>query len=492
MMVLVVGVVNASWIEEYQQGLYHKQPSKIYAMMQKETLKDGYKNIAFEEALSDISSQLYSQVTSEKFLNKKVVDDEFTQNFKQNIYIVSSLPIHEAKKEQEKVQDGKYYLLLSFDKKTVAPIYKAKANELSTELNSILKDYKNQKDISTKESILNTLNKKLANYEKYSLVAKLLNQTDIKKPKVKPYFIEKELRELYNITTKNIEDLVSVLAQQIKKSNIKNSIKVMLFFYSDKGTYSNFSSELQDYLEKELSKSMNITSKQNSLYKLAGNFFIKNNKLIVKATIYNSFGDIELVTMAKMKIDKKNINYYKPKLNEYSKLNEPVLNKNLDVQVRINKMTKNLLFKKGEVVNLEVKVSKEAYIYIIGNMRIKQGKQLQYLMPLNVNNDKSKYQKFIPYQNSNLWVSIGEFEVTEPLGVEVLQVFATNLNIVNNLPYTKTKLIDAEEYDVVVDKYDQILYANRSITKMRGLKLVRRNKELEKAEVVLKYSTVER
>ena len=487
-----ITMLNASWFQEFQKGLYDRNKNKIYALSQVNINQNEYKTIAFEEAISDISNQLYTQVTSEQFLNKTLHDDKLVSNFKQKIHIVSSLPIHGVTKEQESEQNGKYILLLSFDKKNVASIYKEKANELVTEINVILADYKNKKDISTKESILNTLSKKLTNYEKYSLVAKLLKQTGIKEPKIKPYFVEKELRELYNITTKNIENLVTVLAQQIKKSNIKNSIKVMPFFYEDKGVYSTFSSELKNYLEKELSKTMNITSKQDSIYKLAGNFFIKNNHIVVKATLYDSFGDIELITMAKMKINNKNIDYYKPKLNEYSNLNQPVLNTNLNIQVRMNKMTKNLLFKKGQVVNIEVKVSKEAYISIIGNMRTKQGKQIQYLMPLNENIDKIKYQKFIPYQNSNLWVSIGEFEVYPPFGVEVLQVFATNLNIANKLPYTKPKLIDGEEYDVIVDKYEQTLNANRSIAKMRGLKLANKNKELEKAEAILKFTTVKR
>ena len=264
----------------------------------------------------------------------------------------------------------------------------------------------------------------------------------------------------------------------------------MPFFYEDKGTYSSFSSEFQNYLEKELSQTLNITSNQNSLYKLSGNYFIKDNHLTIKAILYDSFGDIELVSMAKMKISKKDNKYYIPKVNEYSTLNQPILNKNLNVQVRMNKMTKNLLFKKGQTVNIEVKVSKESYIYIIGNMRTKNGKQVQYLMPLNERNDNSKFQKFIPYQNSNLWVSIGEFEVYPPLGVEVLQVFATNIDILKQLPYTQLQNINGEEYDVIVDKNKKIIKATKSISSMRGLKRLKKNKELQKAEVILKFTTV--
>ncbi|MEA3554045.1 MAG: DUF4384 domain-containing protein, partial [Campylobacterota bacterium] len=473
-----------------QQGLYDKQSTKIYAMVHNDTDNKKYKTIAFEEAMSDISNQLFSQVSSEQFLDKQLSDDEFSQNFKHKIYIVSNLPIHGVIKEQEKVIDDKYYLLMSFDKKSVSHIYKDKANELAKELDIVLEDYKKQNNLSTKEIILNTLSKKLESYEKYSLIAKLLNQKNISKPKVKPYFIEKQIREIYNITSNNIEDLTKILAKTIRKSKIKNSIKVMPFFYEDKGTYSSFSSQLQNHLENELSKIMNITTSQDALFKLSGNFFLKEDHIIVKAVLYDSFGDIELVSMAKMKIKKKDKKYYIPKVNEYSSLNEPILNKNLDVQVRINKMTKNLLFKKGEAVNIEVKVSKESYIYIIGNMRTKDGKQIQYLMPLNYNKDKTKYQMHIPYQNSNLWVSIGEFEVYPPFGVEVLQVFATNIDILKQLPYTQIQNINGEEYDVIVDENKKTMVAARSISNMRGLKRLKENKELQKAEVVLKFTTV--
>jgi len=486
----LVSVVSGSWIQEYQQGLYTKQSSKIYAMVQNDTTNKKYKTIAFNEAIADISNQLFSQVNSQQFLDKELSGDEFSSNFKQKIYIVSNLPIHGASKEQEKTIDDKYYLLLSFDKQSVAHIYKDKANDLAKELDIVLKDYNKQSKLSSKEIILNTLSRKLENYEKYSTIAKLLNQKDIQKPKVKPYFIEKELRNLYNITANDIGELARILSTNIIKSKIKNSIKVMPFFYEDKGTYSSFSSELQNYIEKELSKKMKITSQHNSLYKLSGNFFLKDNYLTVKAILYDSLGDIELVSMAKMTINKNDRKYYIPKVNEYSRLNEPVLNKNLNVQVRINKMKKNLLFKKGEVVNIEIKTSKESYIYIVGNMRTKDGKQVQYLLPLNDNSDKSKYQMHIPYQNSNLWISIGEFEIYPPFGVEVLQVFATNIDILDQLPYTEVKSIDGAEYDVIVDKDKIVMLASRSISNFRGIKRLKKNKELQKAEVVLKFSTV--
>jgi len=484
--------LNASWIKEYQLGMYIKDDNKIYALVQQKISNDKYKKAALNEALADISTQLFSEVVSVQFLDKRLLKDEFTQNFKQKIFIISDLPIHGATKENELIEDGTYYLLLSFDKKDTASIYKIRANELAKELDTIFEDYKKQTRIGVKENILNSLHSKMENYEKYSLVSKLLKQTNILKPKITPYFIKNELSQLYDVTTKDIEGLSKVLANIIKKTEIKSSIRVMAFSYEDKDTYSSFSSEFKNNLEKELNKTMYLTTRNTSKYKLLGNYFLKEDHLIVKAALYDEFGDIELIAMAKMKMNPKNKNYYIPKINDYDTLNETVLDENLNVQTRMNKMTKNLLFTKGVDVNIEVKVSKEAYIYIIGNMRTSAGQQIQYLLPLNEKINKERFQKHIPYQNSNLWVGIGAFEIYPPFGVEVLQVFATNIDILDELPNTQTQKIDGEEYEVIVDEKQKHVSAKRSISKMRGLKKKSANKELQKAEAILKFTTLEK
>ena len=483
-------IAHASWVQEYKQGDYLKQPSKLYAMAQSDMTDKRYKTIAFNEAIADVSSQLFSQVSSRQFLKSSSSQDHFSSSFQQKIHVVSNLPIHGVSKERETTIDGKYFLLLSFDKESAAHIYKEKANSLAKELDAILEDYKKQKSIASREVILNTLSRKLESYEKYLLVARLLNQKNMLQPKIKPYFIEKQLRELHNTTSKNIEELSSILASAITKSKIDGSIKVMPFSYEDRGIYSSFSSELRDYLEKALSEHVNITSKHNSPYKLSGNYFLQGSSLVAKAVLYDSFGDIVAVSMAKMKIDKRERSHYIPKKNEYANLNEPTLSSNLTIQARMNKMSRDLLFKEGDSVNLEIKVSKESYVYIIGNMRTEDGKQIQYLMPLNDRHGKAKYQMHIPYQNANLWVSVGEFTVYPPFGVEVLQIFATNIDIIKELPHTKTTLIDGQEYDVIVDKNKSAMPATQSIQNFRGLKLSKRNKELEKAETIVKFSTV--
>ncbi len=484
--------LNASWIKEDQQGMYIKDDNKIYALVQQKVSNDKYEKAALNEALADISTQLFSEVVSVQFLDKRLLKDEFTQNFKQKIFIISDLPIHGATKENQGIEDETYYLLMSFDKKDAAPIYKIRANELANELDTIWEDYTKQTNLSLKEKILNSLNKKMENYEKYSLVAKLLKQKNILKPKITPYFIENELSQLYDVTAQDIEGLSKVLANIIKKSEIKNSIRVLAFSYEDKDTYSSFSSEFKNHLEKELNKTMYLTSRNSSKYKILGNYFLKNDHLIVKAALYDEFGDIELIAMGKMKIKSTNKKYYMPEVNEYATLKETVLDENLNVQTRMNKMTKNLLFIKGAAVNIEVKVSKEAYIYIIGNMRTKAGKQIQYLLPLNEKKNNERFQKYIPYQNSNLWVSIGEFEIYPPFGVEVLQVFATNIDILDELPNIQTQKINGEEYDVIVDKNKKTISAKRSISNMRGLKKKSVNIELQKAEAILKFTTLEK
>lgn len=488
---------HASWVQDYQKGVFKKDQNKIYSFVQKDISQNNYKTKAFQEAVSDISSQLFTYVSSNKSLNKTSTNDRSTNTFEQTITTSSSLPILNPKKEKELQKGNNYYLLVSFDKLTTASKYKQKANDIVKTLDKMYKDYKLLKTIDQKELHLQQMASKLQNYKKYYNVSQLLNSLQINKPKVSEYFIQTQFDTIYNQKASNIQELCTILVKNIKKAKLKNNIKVYPFSFESKQTFSSFSHDLLDNLTKTLSKSHNLTTRDDSLYKLKGNYTIKesdkHSTISVKTTLYDSFGDIVNISIASMDIPKnllkKEHNYYIPKTNEYDIMQNLVLNPNLDVQLRINGQKKDLLFTQGDSVNIELKVSKESYIYIVGNIRSSDGKQLQYLLPLSDRIGKSKFQKHIPYQNSNLWVSLGEFEVYPPFGVEVLQVFASNHPLIDTLPHTKYITIGQDQYDVIVDEKNHILEASRSVQKLRALKL-KTKKKIQKAEALIKFTTI--
>lgn len=485
-------LLNASWVEQYQKGEYPKSSSFVYAMTQVDVNTKEYAKIAQKEAIADIATQIYSQVSSDQSLIDEVVNDERSQSFSKNIHIISDIPIHGAIKEQETLQDHRYYLLLSLDMHTAGPVYKREAQRLSGAIDKAYKDCLNEKSLHEKERLLNLIARDFANYEKYALVARLMKQQEITQPSVSAYAIDKALAGLYKTVASDPDELASLIGKRLFKKKIKQSVKVLPFSYEGSGTFSAFSSEFQSYLENSVAKMARITKAHESVYKLAGNYYLKDGYLVANAQLYDNSGHIRATAIAKMKRDAKNKAYYRPKKNAYGSMNEAVLSDKFTVQARINGQKDNLLFKKGETLKLEVKVSQEAYLYIIANMRTKKGRQIQYLLPVSNVHGKAQYSKFIPYQNSNLWITLEEFEVYAPFGAEALHIFSASQNILDRLPLFSTQKIDGEMYDgVIVGRNNAALPASRSISQVRGLKRKSKtSKAMQMSETVLKFTTV--
>jgi len=164
-------LLHASWVEQYQKGEYPKASSFVYAMTQVDAETKEYAKIAQKEAIADIATQLYSQVSSDQSLVDQVVNDERSQSFSKNIHIVSDIPIHGAVKEREALEGRRYYLLLSLDKKSAGPIYKQEAERLCDAIERAYKDYLKEKSLQEKERLLNLISRDYRNYEKYALVA---------------------------------------------------------------------------------------------------------------------------------------------------------------------------------------------------------------------------------------------------------------------------------------------------------------------------------
>ncbi len=58
-----------------------------------------------------------------------------------------------------------------------------------------------------------------------------------------------------------------------------------------------------------------------------------------------------------------------------------------------------------------------------------------------------------------------------PFGVEALQIFATNQNIINSLPGFATQKIGGEIYEGVIVNSEQVsMPAKQAISKVRGIK----------------------
>jgi len=324
------------------------------------------------------------------------------------------------------------------------------------------------------------------------MIARVMGQTKITPPTVSLYTVDKAISKLHKNSAVDSDELAALMIKRLFKKPTKERVKVLPFSYENCKVFSQFSSEFQNQLEHLASKKVEITKENKSIYILGGNYFFKEGNLVVSGQLYDQYGTIRSSAIIKMKIEDKERLYYLPKKNEYATMNDAIHSDTLNIQTRINGQKDYLLFREGESINLEIKVSQEAYIYIIANMRTAAGKQVQYLLPVSHKNGMAQYSKFIPYQNSNLWISFETFEVFAPFGSEALHIFASSQNILDKLPKVSRQKIDGEIYDgVIVDANNAVMSADQSISKVRGLK-IKSNKpnRVLISETVLKFTTV--
>jgi hypothetical protein len=92
-----------------------------------------------------------------------------------------------------------------------------------------------------------------------------------------------------------------------------------------------------------------------------------------------------------------------------------------------------LRLRSGDNLKLLARVNRAAYIYVVGHVIQPKG-QFSYLLPLQEGNNDARFVRWMPADQANHYVEVGEFAVEPPYGTEHLQIFASTENPTNALP----------------------------------------------------------
>lgn len=470
----------------------------LYGTGYAEQTEKEFKKRAFSEATNDIASQLVMNINSHSVLSKNQVSEQVNSNFSQDIQISSDIPIIGAKKNDEENKDGHYCVKLAVDYKEAGPIYQQESLRLAKEIDGFYDEFKKSDSIKDKENYISSIITNLENYNSYTLVSSLMGYPVTKTPKVTTLQAQKELANLGHKKTKSIDDLANVLTRKLDYKNLTGSIELLPFSYGSSDEFTPFSSKLQDTLMVTLSKKATLSKNTDTEYKIAGRYTIDiNNKtLTANLFVYDNSGIVKQSATAKMEvnIDKTNKKHYFPETRTSNVLSEAILSHELSVLGRINKRDKNLLLKKGEDITLEVKASKESYIYILMSIKDSKKRSYEMLLPIASKNGKDSYEYFIPHQNSNLWITLGEYEVAPPFGVEHLKIITSKEPILKSFGKTIDINIDGEKYEGVLSvDGKKAADSELALAHTRGLIKKKMSSTKNKvSEFHLNYTTVER
>lgn len=173
---------------------------KIVARVEKSVAIPEYKNKARDEALSALSYQLSSLVTSRSVLTKEHYrEDEtekFGQHYTQSIKISSSLPIIAPEVVYEKVENGQYHLVLEMNFDKSGPLYKEIANDILENIDKQYNFFLKLDGKSYKKKQLKKLMELFFEYRMYARISRIMGYKVEKKPRVSLSDIEIKLQEL--------------------------------------------------------------------------------------------------------------------------------------------------------------------------------------------------------------------------------------------------------------------------------------------------------
>lgn len=422
-----------------------------------------------KQALADLSGNIKSEVRSE-FESTMSEDQEDSRS---NIKISSNLPILGAEFKQTNTASEVETIATLLSKNT-NQLYVNKLESIKSEINSLLINEKNTKVNTDKLKIYESVFSLLNEYDRYESVAVILGAKIPQKPSITKSQIQLKIAKL-NSNIDSIEMAADILAKTFKDSAI--------FVYPPLLERTTTASEFSSVFQKQLKSKLNSSKKlSRAKYILVGEYTLADNSMVLSYELLDTANN-EVKKSKTISINAKAYKNYKVKPNNISF--DQLLNSgfasssSLKVSLNTNRGSENLLFEGGEDIELFAKLNKMGYFYIVGYTQTRNGK-MSYLLELSEGSGDSKFVKFVNADDANRWMSLGEFSVEPPFGIESIQVIASNQKI-TSLPNTN--------YDEETGYYIISNDIKKALATTRGLKK-KKSKKKEMSEDVLSFTTV--
>ena len=428
---------------------------------------------AKKEALVDLSQVIKSEVRSTFESITKVDGKKGSARSISDIKISSNLPILGAEFSYiDRALEVEAHVKLT--PKKVRKLYVKKLENLNMEISSLLKELKGLKTYDLKYKLYGDIFSLLNEYDRYESVAIIIGVDNIKRPPVTKAKVKVELAKLNSHI-----DSISMACDILGKKFDEDKIYVYPPLLQNTTTASEFSSIFLKQLKAKIKASK---TPMDALYILVGEYTLSKNTLVLNYELLDSKTN-EIKKSQTITINKKAYKNLKTKpVNiEFDTLLNSGIAVSSDIKVHLNsnRGNQNLLFRDGDEVELFVKLNKMGYFYIVGYTQTSEGR-FSYLLELQEGDGMSKFVKFVNADDASRWISLGEFSVGAPFGVESIQVIASNKKI-TSLPHAMYD--ENSGYYVISKDIQKALYHTRGLKK-------KYNKKAEFSEDVMSFVTV--
>jgi len=391
----------------------------VFPVKALQLMGEGYgknKTEAKKEALADLSSAIQAEVQS-NFQSIARQSGEDVKNFVEKIIkIKSELPILGAEYDFSYLENDIIAKAL-LDSVKVLKLYETKLKDVRKEMDHSLELLDRAETNSGRHSILTELLTLLEQYYKYKTVAIFLESKNIPELSITEVEIKNQLRKI----EKKV-DSIDLATKLIAKGISQKKIYIYPLKTKDSNEITPFAGTVKNKLSAYLSTTL---SPKHAHYFMTGEYEI------LKEGVHLTYHllDVNFNTL-KTRVAELSPRAYTgyeihPKTIDFDKLLHEgiVVSSDFRIEISTNKGKRELLFKEAETLELFVKANRQANFYIVGYI-LKTEEKLSYLLELQDGMGKSKFVYFINADDVNKWISLGNFKVIAPFGVESLQIVA--------------------------------------------------------------------
>lgn len=427
---------------------------------------------ARKKALAALSESIFVDVKS-TFTSESKNDGSYTAN--NIIESTSNLPLLGVgfivvDKAKEK------YCTATLSSEKSLKLYKAKLDQLSS---SISKADKKQQSLANDKSrryqVLSELLTEIEQYSKYRAVALYLGNDSIPILSIAPQDIRSEL-----LSIETAAPSLDIAAGMLTRDLPSHSYFVQPPLPQGSKRATELSRILMDKISTRISS---VEDVNRSEYTLKGSYEILDDGLSVTYRAINNNGLILATRIVKLSEQAyKNIDY-KPVAIDFDHLLHEgyVVSNAFRADLSTSNGKSDLLFLSGDTVQLFSKLNHPGYLYVVAH---NTKDDASYVLELNNANGNRAFVRYVNADDANRWVSLGEFEVAPPYGVESLQLIASSRDLIDKVPATK--------YDNETGLYFvKAASASEAVHLTRGLK-PRKSSGTKTSEATLTFTTMEK
>ncbi len=431
------------------------------------------KSDAKKEALADLSQYIKSEVRSDVQSMTYVKGSDALSSSSSNIKISSNLPMLGVEYNYIDKR-SEFEAVATIATAEAKPLYTKEMQSLNSEIDSLLGELKKADSSSLKLQLYEDIFSLLNEYGRYKSVTGALDIEVEVQPAVTKAQVKVEIEKLSS-QIDSLEMAAGIFSNEFDEDGI--------FVYPPLLQNATTASQFSSVFLKELKGKVKTTATlKDASYLLVGEYSLMSEAIVLNYELLNAKTN-EVEKSKTLTINQsayKGLELKPANIDFDALLNEGVVSSSsLKVSLNSSKGSQNLLFNDGEDVELFVKLNKMGYIYIVGYTQTEDEK-LSYLLELQEGRGDSKFVKFINADDASRWMSLGEFSVEKPFGVESLQVIASNRDI-TTLPSTY--------YDENSGYYVVSKDIKKALSQTRGLKK-KKSKKAEFSEDVMSFTTM--